>query len=98
MTSVFIQSAAILDILEAAQRYDEHRPALGLEFTLEVDAAIDGAAEYPEMYEAKEEGARRVLVRRFPYSVYYLFEGRRIEVFAVLHQHREPSIWKGRIG
>ena len=98
MSPVHIQSPAVLDIVEAAEHYEEQRPGLGLEFTLEVDAAIGRASEYPEMYEVKEQGARRILVRRFPYSVYYLVEDGGLEIFAVLHQHREPDHWQSRIG
>jgi plasmid stabilization system protein ParE len=40
---------------------------------------------------------RRVLVRRFPYAVFFVEEGdEMIEVLAVLHQASAPARWKSR--
>jgi len=36
---------------------------------------------------------RRVLVRRFPYSVVYLEKGGRLWVVAVAHAKRKPFYW-----
>jgi plasmid stabilization system protein ParE len=36
------------------------------------------------------------LLRRFPYSVYFLDREDAVVVFAVLHQHRNPTEWQRR--
>lgn len=82
---------------EAASWYECQRPDLGIEFIFEIDAAIDRAAESPEIYEELYLGIRRVLLRRFPYAVYFLFEPDVVDVIAVLHQHQSPSIWQSRM-
>ena len=91
MTPVHIQPPAIADIAEAAEHYEGQRLGLGVEFTLEVDAAIERAAEYPEMYDLKEQDARRVLVRRFPYSVYYVHEDDVIEMRQKMRDNLDKS-------
>lgn len=41
--------------------------------------------------------ARRVLLRSFPYAAYFVITAGRLEVVAVLHQHRAPDIWRARV-
>jgi plasmid stabilization system protein ParE len=40
---------------------------------------------------------RRVLVRRFPYAVYFGVDAADIVIFAVLHQRRAPKILDDRL-
>jgi plasmid stabilization system protein ParE len=37
------------------------------------------------------------LLKRFPYSVYFVADDEQIEVIAVLHQHRHPDTWRNRL-
>jgi len=93
---VNVQPRAEAEADEAAAWYEAQQPGLGIEFLLELDAAIEKAAEAPLAYRTIFREVRRVLLRRFPYSVYFLFERELIEVFAVLHQQRAPSRWQSR--
>jgi plasmid stabilization system protein ParE len=61
---------------------------LGIEFLLELDAAIERAAEAPLAYASLFLEARRVLLRRFTFAVYFLYENEVVEVIAVQHQQR----------
>jgi plasmid stabilization system protein ParE len=79
---VNIQPSAEAEADEAAAWYEVQQPGLGIEFLLELDAAIERAAETPVAYGQIHREVRRVLVRRFPYAVYFLFEGELVEVFA----------------
>ena len=97
MNLVRIRPEAASDVGEAVEWYEGQRPGLGVEFVLELDAAIERAALNPEAYAIRYQGARRVLIRRFPYSVYYLVEAAAIEIFGVLHQHRVPEAWQSRL-
>ncbi len=97
MTRVNIQPGAISDADVAAVWYEGERSGLGIEFILEFDAAIERAAEHLESYEILYRGVRRVLLRRFPYAMYFIVENNIAEVFAVIHQHQEPSTWKSKI-
>ena len=97
MSRVNIQPSAIADADIAAAWYEGQRSGLGIEFILEFDSAIERAAEYSESYEILYRGVRRVLLRRFPYAMYFVVENTIVEVFAVIHQHQEPSTWKSKI-
>ena len=94
---VNIQPQASAEAYDAAAWYEAQRSSLGVEFVLELDAAIERAAENPEIYAMLYREARRVLLRRFPYAVYFVHDNDMIEVFAVLHQQRAPSSWQSRM-
>ena len=96
MKSVYIRPEATLDVELAAGWYESQRVNLGIEFVLEADAAIDRAAEAPQHYAPFHGLVRRVLLRRFPYNVYFIWRERQIEIIAVLHQHRSASAWQQR--
>jgi len=45
---------------------------------------------------AFSSGTRRYLLQRFPFSVVYRVEARRILIVAVAHARRRPSYWRSR--
>jgi hypothetical protein len=51
----------------------------------------------PLVYAPLHQEVWRVLVRRFPFAVYFLCDTSVVEVFAVLHQHRDVSLWQSRV-
>ncbi len=50
----------------------------------------------PERYPVIRGRLRRVLLRRFPYGVYYKVYPSSISVVGVIHGHRHPDTWVGR--
>lgn len=97
MNPVNIQPRAGAEADEAAAWYDAEQPGLGIEFLLELDAAIERAAETPLAYAPVFLEVRRVLTRRFPFAVYFVYDGDVVEVFAILHQRRAGSLWQSRV-
>jgi plasmid stabilization system protein ParE len=82
---------------EAALFYEMAHANLGDDFLDDIRFAIDAVRERPKLGVEVGYGFRRVLVRRFPFSVIYFFEPGQIVVVAVAHQSRSPDYWKGRI-
>jgi len=97
LKSVNVQPRAEAEADEAAAWYEAEQPGLGIEFLFELDAAIERAAESPLAYARVFMDARRVLTRRFPFAVYFLYGGEVVEVFAILHQRRGGSLWQSRV-
>ena len=97
MKSVNVQPRAEAEADEAAAWYEAEQPGLGIEFLLELDAAIERAAETPLAYAPVFMDARRVLTRRFPFAVYFIYEYDVVEIFAILHQRRATSLWQLRV-
>jgi plasmid stabilization system protein ParE len=97
LNSVNIQPRAEAEADEAAAWYEAEQPGLGIEFLLELDAAIERAAENPLAYAPVFLDARRVLTRRFPFAIYFVYDHDVVEIFAILHQRRASSLWQSRV-
>lgn len=74
---------------------------LGVEFALATDAALDlleqdMAPLVPAPGVSGELDAKRLLLRRFPYSIVVRESDDEILVIAVAHQHRRPGYWRDR--
>jgi plasmid stabilization system protein ParE len=88
---------ADLDVAAAYQWYESERPGLGRQFLDQLEAAYDRIAQDPVGYQDLESGIRRVLLRRFPYAVYFAVESDVVVVLAVLHVSRNPAEWQRRL-
>ena len=82
---------------EAALFYETAHASLGDDFIDDIRYAIDTIRERPKLGVEVAYGFRRVLVRRFPFSIIYFSEPGQIVVVAVAHHSRSPDYWKGRI-
>jgi toxin ParE1/3/4 len=77
--------------------YEEQREGLGEEFREEVERAVDRIARMPQGFSPYgEEGLRKYVLRRFPYSIFYLELEESIWIAAVAHQRRRPGYWANR--
>jgi plasmid stabilization system protein ParE len=88
--------AAVDDVAEAQNWYEEQRNGLGDEFVDEVEAALELVAAHPMRRPAEYRGTRRTLVNRFPYVIHYRVSGDDVEIFAIVHSKRNPRIWRSR--
>jgi toxin ParE1/3/4 len=92
-----IRPEAEADMTEAFDWYEERRTGLGYEFLGEVRAVFSQIEEKPLRHSQMYREARRVLVRRFPYKVIYLFEAEKVEVIGVVYAGRDPGFWQRRV-
>ena len=88
--------AARAEFIEASGWYESRRPGLGREFIAEIDRCVARAAEQPLQFAVVREEIRRVVAKRFPFSVYYRAEENCIVVMAVFHSRRHPITWQER--
>ena len=91
-----VRAAAEADIAEAARWYEQRSPGLGGEFLRAVDVALAEITRMPERYPVVRGKARRVLLRRFPYAVYFVTTPELVSVLACLHARRDPRHWRER--
>lgn len=96
MIDIIIQPDAANDILEAAKWYDNNLKGLGESFLESVDSAINSIQQNPEAYSKVYKELRRILLKKFPFSLFYLYEDEQIIVIAVFHASRNPNSWKKR--
>ena len=76
--------------------YEARRKGLGYDFLAEVRAVFRQIEENPLRHAEAYRKTRRALVRRFPFKVFYLFDGQRVEVIGVIHARRDPQHWQQR--
>jgi toxin ParE1/3/4 len=86
---VSIRQAALADLREAREWYEQHRTGLGDEFLLSVADAMVALEENPQRFPVYYRDFRRVLTDRFPYKIFYRIEGDAVIVFRVLHAARD---------
>jgi plasmid stabilization system protein ParE len=84
------------DLEEAALWYEQRLAGLGTRLVAQVRAAISRISDLPDLYPEVHPGIRRVSVRRFPYGVFYRRREERVEVIAILHDRRNPTVWQRR--
>jgi plasmid stabilization system protein ParE len=84
------------EMTEAALFYEAAESGLGEVFLDDVQHAIDAIRERPYLGVGLAYGFRRILVRRFPFSIVYAVEQSEIVVVAVSHHRRRPGYWRRR--
>lgn len=88
--------SAVEEAEGARDWYAERSPAAAKAFLHDLDHALKLVSEAPERWPQFEHGTRRVLLRRFPFSLVYRVEGSSVQVVALMHQRRKPGHWHRR--
>jgi plasmid stabilization system protein ParE len=91
-----VSAEAEVEIFEAALRYEREKSGLGLRFEADLERTFARLADNPLQFPPLEAEARRALLRRFPYGVFYSVTGNVVTVLAVLHLRRHPATWRDR--
>jgi plasmid stabilization system protein ParE len=94
MTRVLdIRPVAEREFREAYRWYEEKNSRLGASFLQEVDSVLQTVARNPNLYPILYRDVHRVILKRFPYGVFYRADDAMIQVLAVFHTARDPSNW-----
>jgi plasmid stabilization system protein ParE len=90
---------ALEELAEAVTQYLEHAShEVASNFDASVERAVTDIQEAPLQYPRWENTrARKCVLPRFPYLVFYLDFPDRIRILAVAHTSRRPGYWKTRI-
>ena len=71
---LFVEEAARADLADAFGWYEGQQAGLGSEFLAAVAVVFEWIEENPTAYPIIRGATRRVLLRRFPYSVFYVVD------------------------
>lgn len=84
------------DLTVAALWYTEQDPErnLGVELLQEFTETLEQVCESPNLFPIYDGSIRRVVLRRFPYAIYYEVEPDRVVVLGFVHMKREPDLWR----
>jgi plasmid stabilization system protein ParE len=93
---VILSEEAQQDFDDAADWYEQQKPGLGMQFIERVNETLASISAAPKMHQIRHKRIRRAPVRVFPYGVFYRVYRDKVVVIAIVHDRRDPSIWKGR--
>ena len=96
MVKLIVRPLAEADIDAAFAWYERRSVGLGVDFLRSVDACFGAVAELPLAFPVVYRRVHRSLLRRFPYAIFYVVDGERVEVLAVTHTSRHPRRWRQR--
>jgi plasmid stabilization system protein ParE len=80
------------DILEAFRWYESRRAGLGREFLDDVDRALERLVAAPSSFPLAYRDLRRLVMRRFPYLIYFRPLEEVVQVFGVMHGRRDRGV------
>ncbi len=88
---IIVRRLAETHLAEAYVWYERQAPGLGSNFLNRFDEALERIASLPESGPTVFLDYRRILLRRFPYGVFYVIEGDLLVIAAVYHLARSPK-------
>ena len=93
-----IRPAAREDFLDASEWYLSESVALKDTFVKMARETVSSVRERPRSFPVVfGPSVRRAIVKKFPFSVYFIDDGDRIIILSIFHDSRNPIIWHGRI-
>ncbi|MBN1152970.1 MAG: type II toxin-antitoxin system RelE/ParE family toxin [Dehalococcoidia bacterium] len=88
--------AAQAEVEQAQAWYEERSVLAAAGFLRELSDVLQHAAEAPERHPLGTAGTHRIMLDRFPFTVFYRIQPTLILVVAVAHQKRKPRYWAMR--
>lgn len=86
---------ALEDLLESQRWYASREQGLGQTFAEAIGVAVERIAQEPATFPCVYGAVRRLVVRRFPYAVYFREVSDQILVLAI-HGRQDPRRWQDR--
>jgi toxin ParE1/3/4 len=84
------------EIAAATEWYARRGPSLAADFLYAFDSAIESIRDDPLRYPEVDPGKRRVLLRRFPFTIVYSPSAEEVVVLACTHWRRDAASWERR--
>ncbi len=88
---------AVREIHETIQWYRDRNEAASGEFRSLLKSAESLVQIYPEAWAFYLQNTRGFLLRKFPYVLVYIIQGKNIIIVALAHNKRRPGYWRDRL-
>ena len=95
--SVYVRRIAELDALEAQAWYESQQSGLGATFNDEFGLALRRLEDQPLIYQKIYGAIRRVVLRRFPFLLWFVVDGNEVSVLACTHGKRGRKFIRARL-
>ena len=97
MTAVTLLAGAERDVFEIFARLEAHHPDSADAFLQRVETSMQQLSEHPESAPAFAGRIRRLMIRGYPFGMFYSVEGERLFVQAVLDLRQSPEAIRRRL-
>jgi hypothetical protein len=91
LRTVTLLPEAVTDVANGYRWHEDQEPGLGEEFLRCVERAYALIAAHPLHYPVRFDSFRRILVRRFPYAIYFDYNEQTVFVHYVFHCAQAPE-------
>lgn len=82
----------------AADYYERERKGLSGKFRDEFERLVVEIRMRPRQFpKYKKTGLRHMILRKFPFVVFYREAGDSVVIYAIAHGRRQPDYWKDRL-
>lgn len=95
---LILLSKADSEIQAAFNRYEDYQAGRGELFLRHVDVAIGLILRNPQIGPVYENPYRRMLVRDFPYGIFYQVQPKRIIIVALMDLRQNPTLVRKSLG
>ena len=92
--SVRYKRAAAAEVEAAIAGYAQPEISQASAFVKDLERTESHLQTQPALYQRVEGEIRRAVLRRFPYSIFYVIEQNDVIVLACMHQHQKPRTRK----
>ncbi len=92
MQELVVLACAENQLLSHYAHLHSHGEHLAAAFDLEVQEHIDLLCQFPELGARCRENIRRLVLKRWNMGVYYVIQGRRVIVIAVMDLRQDPAV------
>jgi len=89
--TVILVPEAVADVAEGVSWYEQKDPGLGDQFIECLEEAYNKIADNPLHYPLRFDSFRRILIRKFPYAIYYEHDDQTVLVHYVFHCSQAPE-------
>jgi plasmid stabilization system protein ParE len=93
--TVRLRKKALDDVSRIRSWYRTIGPSLEVRFLQSLNRGLDRIEVHLLACQAIYRNTRRVLLARFPYSIFYLVVETKVTVLAVVHHKRNPDLAQG---
>ncbi len=91
MIELILLLQADLDVQAAFNRYEHYQNGRGEVFMRQLDAALTLLRRQPESAPVYSGSYRRMLIREFPYGIFYQVQPTRLVVAAIMDLRQDPQ-------
>lgn len=82
---------------EAHRWYEAVQAGLGEQFANQVDEAIQRLVRNPAQFKIAAKQYRRILLKRFPYEMFFELDDDHIVIYSVFHTSQNPKRWEAQL-